>query len=118
MRDDRILLERVIEYCEDIKSDVDRFGNDQDDFVGDESYQRSCCMSLMQIGETVNRLSDELIASHKDVEWISIIGFRNIVAHRYETVTPDRLWDIIIEDVPKLKSDCKRILADKKDITV
>jgi len=35
MKDDRILLERLVEYCDSIENDVERFGNDIDGFIED-----------------------------------------------------------------------------------
>ena len=110
MRDD-ILLRRIIDYCAEIYDDQVRFGDSLDDFLEDSSYQRSCCMNLVQIGETVKRLSDEFIERHNEMDWKAVIGFRNIVAHRYESLDRARIWDIIAEDVPKLMSLCEGILA-------
>ena len=33
MRDDQILLKRIVEYCDAIKDDTERFGNSLDDFI-------------------------------------------------------------------------------------
>ena len=111
MKDDKALLRRIIRYCEEIKDDRTRFGDALDDFLEDASYQRSCCMNLMQIGETVNKLSSEFIEHNNESYWVSVIGFRNIVAHRYESLNSTRVWEIITEDVPELKSLCERILS-------
>ena len=110
MKDDE-LLRRIIIYCGEIRDDRARFGDSLDDFIEDTSYQRSCNMNLLQIGETVNRFSGEFIECHREIDWVSVIGFRNIVAHRYETLDRARIWEIITEDVPELLSVCERILA-------
>ena len=41
----------------------------------------------------------------------SVIGFRNLVAHQYESLDRARIWEIITDDVPELKSVCERILG-------
>jgi len=68
-------------------------------------------MTLIQIGEAVRKLSPEFTEQHNEIDWISVIGFRNIVVHRYESINYARIWEIITEDVPILKSVCERILA-------
>jgi uncharacterized protein with HEPN domain len=112
MKDD-ILLHRIVKYCGEIKEDRARFGDSLDDFLEDLSYQRSCCMNLMQIGETVRKLSFELTEQHNEIDWMAVIGFRNIVAHRYESLDSARIWEIITEDVPRLKTICEDILVER-----
>jgi len=112
MRDDSMYLERIIEYCGQIKRDLERYGDDIESYIEDDSYQRSTDMSLQQIGETVNKLSPELRKKYNEVRWNAMIGFRNVVAHRYEQISRDRTWEIIHEDVPVLKEYCKDILYD------
>ena len=113
MKDDVVLLSRIIKYCTEIKDDQKRFGNSFDNFLEDLSYQRSCSMSLMQIGETVNKLSHEFRERHDEIDWVSVIGFRNLVAHKYESLNCAMVWEIIIENVPKLKQICEKILIEK-----
>lgn len=59
-------------------------------------------MNLFQIGETVNSLSEECKEEIKDVPWHRIYGMRNVIAHGYEKVNDDRIWDTIKEDIPDL----------------
>lgn len=42
-------------------------------------------------------------------------GMRNIVAHSYGTVDPEITWEILTEDIPKLKAYCCRIINAKCD---
>lgn len=47
------------------------------------------------------------------VPWPKIKSFRNIVAHRYFGIDIGELWQIIREDVPKLKENIKNILSNE-----
>jgi uncharacterized protein with HEPN domain len=107
---DNAILRRIINYCAEIESDRTRFGDSLDDFLEDRSYQRSCCMNLLQIGESVRKLSDEFKAKNDEIDWTAVIGFRNLVAHRYEALNDARIWEIITEDVPKLLSTCEMLI--------
>ena len=112
MKDDRVYIERIIRYCTQIDDDHERFGFDIESYLGNGSYQRSTDMCLQQIGETVNKLSMGLRKEYNEIDWDAVIGFRNIVAHRYEWLDRNRIWMIICEDVPFLKKYCVLILQN------
>ena len=44
---------------------------------------------------------------------ISILEY--IVAHSYGTVDPEITWEILTEDIPKLKTYCGQIIAESKN---
>jgi uncharacterized protein with HEPN domain len=111
---DEILLSRIIEYCTETESDRIRFGDSLDDFLDDSGYQRACSMNLIQIGETINKLSAEFKEQHDGYDWKAVIGFRNIAVHKYEHIDRTRVWEIISVDVPILKSVCENILSKMK----
>lgn len=54
---DGSILEHIIDYCNDIESDVMRFGDSIDAFKNDKSYRNSCAMCILQIGELGGLLS-------------------------------------------------------------
>ncbi len=56
------------------------------------------------IGEAANRISGELKKSHPNIQWQRIIGLRNILIHEYFGVDAKVVWDIIQNDIPKLKT--------------
>ena len=47
-----------------------------------------------------------------EVDWPSIKGLRNIIVHEYGKVKLQVLWDIVSEDVPRLKEFCERYLPE------
>lgn len=55
-------LNLIIRYCDDVASDIARFGDDIEDLIGDESYQRSTAESIELMGERVKRLSDDVMS--------------------------------------------------------
>ena len=63
---DRHLLKYIVEYCEMVKSSLQRFGEEFDIFVQDQDYLNSVSMSIMQIGELSGRLSPEFVAQTKE----------------------------------------------------
>lgn len=59
----------VLRYCGRLDGAVERFGSDYATFEADTVYQDSCSLCIIQIGEAVNRLSDEFVAAHSEVDW-------------------------------------------------
>lgn len=54
------------------------------------------------IGEATKRLSPNFRNAHLHIPWKDIAGMRDILAHQYDRVNLDTLWDVIQNDVPEL----------------
>jgi uncharacterized protein with HEPN domain len=59
---------------------------------------------LETIGEATTHLSPELMARHPAIAWRDITGFRNIAAHGYLVIRPERLQQILQEDLGRLRA--------------
>lgn len=66
---------------------------------------------LETIGEATTHLSPELKARHPDIPWRDITGFRNIAAHGYLVIRPERLRQILLEDLGPLRAVVQQELA-------
>ncbi len=100
---DKQILEHMIRYCEEIRLAQERFGKDRETFYNDFVYYNSCCMSLMQMGELANRLSEEFKEANKAIPWKQIRGIRNIFAKGV-------VYDTLVENVPELASKLIEIM--------
>jgi len=101
--EDRDVLERIIKYCEDVEALLAEYGNDFEMYRDRISFQYSCNMCIIQIGELVGRLSDEFITEHNEVPWYAIKAMRNLHAHDYERVDLSIVWDTLTNEIPELK---------------
>ena len=54
MKRDIDTLRLIVEFCDEIANDIQRFGTDIEDFLDDKAYQRSTTFSIEHIGESVN----------------------------------------------------------------
>ena len=111
---DKIALEKIVSEISialDMLSDISF-----DKFNSDEIIKRAICMTVINIGELVKTLSDELRAEYKSVPWKSIVGFRGIAAHKYQTLKMGDVYETVSEDFPELKENIQQILktADVK----
>ena len=110
-RDERI-LEHNLDYCDDIAHDLSVIESSRDAFMANMMIQRSIAFCILQIGELVGRLSDELRTETKaEINWASIKAMRNIVVHDYGNVVLDEVWDAATLDVPLLKTFCEERLG-------
>lgn len=106
------ILEHIIVYCDQIDETIRRFGNDYGAFSSDPIYRNASALCVLQIGELAGKLTDAFRAEHPGAPWRQIRGMRNIVAHSYGTVDPEITWEILTEDIPKLKVYCQQIIEE------
>ena len=119
-RTDNVILEKIVGYCDDIDSLLERYDRDFEKYTSDIAFQYACNMCIIQIGELVTRLSEELQGSHKEIPWRAIKGMRNVHAHDYEKVDFDIVWNTLTKEIPDLRAKVmdilKEISADKKEL--
>jgi len=104
-------LEHIVVYCQQIEQTVERFGNSAETFQNDPIYRNAAALCILQIGELVGKLTDEFREQNPAVPWRQIKAMRNIVAHSYGTVDPEITWEIITDEIPRLKAYCEQIIA-------
>ena len=105
-------LHTIMRYCLRLEEAIERFGRNFETFESDVVYQDSCSLCIIQIGEAVNRLSDEFIAAHPQIDWRRIYGMRCHLVHGYESFDAEIVWDAIQRCVPPLRSFCEQYVVD------
>ncbi|MBQ8004074.1 MAG: DUF86 domain-containing protein [Oscillospiraceae bacterium] len=83
------------------------------DFDENEVLKRAVCMTVINIGELVKNLSEELRKEHSHIPWKFIAGFRDVAAHKYQTLKMKDVYKIVFEDFPELKSNIDKILSSE-----
>jgi len=114
MRKDKRFLRKITEYCGDIERSIEVFGKDKEKFLNDGAYCRSCAFCIFQIGEAIKSLSFGLANNHRDVQWGEMIGLCDEVMNNWERADLSKLWAVINEQVPMLKTQCERILEEEE----
>ena len=80
------------------------------EFVADIKTKRAVERNLEIIGEAVNRiLKKDKNFQLKNAE--KIIGTRNRIIHGYDKVSDDLIWSIVINHLPKLKTEVENLLS-------
>lgn len=71
-------------------------------FLKNMPIRKAIIMSLLNIGEMVNRLPEEYVLAHRTIPWRSIVNLRNLAAHGYHVLNYDSIWQICQSSVPEL----------------
>ena len=98
-------IEKILLYSKDC-SDAEAFYeyNDQMNF--------NATLNLFaNMGENIGKISDELKLVYMDISWSEIKGFRNRVVHDYINIDTFMVFDIIKNDLLKLKMKLMEVVA-------
>jgi hypothetical protein len=67
--------------------------------------------NLEVIGEAVKQRSAEFKDAHPEVPWRRIAGLRDKLIHDYFGVNLELVWDVVIQDVPRLRVQIEAMLG-------
>lgn len=81
-------------------------------FDNDEILKRAVCMTVINIGELVKSLSSDIRLQYNAIPWKAIAGFRDIAAHKYQTLHMEDVYKTVMEDFPELKHNIENIKTD------
>ena len=100
MSDDRVYLVHIIEMIANI-DELSARGRDA--FMAAKHDQAAALYYLQTMAESSQRLSEAIKATHPEIDWTAIGGFRNRLVHGYLDVNMDIAWNVIVNDLPGLK---------------
>jgi len=82
------------------------------DFVGNDEVQDAVFRRLEIIGEAAKHIPESLRSKYSDIPWKSIAGMRDILIHEYDGVNIDRIWQVVKQNVPELRTMLNKMLKD------
>ncbi len=83
------------------------------DFAKDETLQRAFARSLEIIGEATKNLPEEYKQENNEVDWKAVAGMRDKLIHHYFGVDYEIVWDVVKNEIPKLKLDIEKLIEVK-----
>jgi uncharacterized protein with HEPN domain len=75
-------------------------------------FFRMLAVCVLQIGELVSQLSDDIKTQNNAVPWRAIKDTRNFYVHAYGAIDVSSVWDTLENDIPALKAECEHILGE------
>lgn len=101
-RDVELILDDIL----DTIALIDQSLTEKDRSKFDENYmlQLGVQRAIEIISEASKHIPPNLQEQAPDVPWRSIRGMGNILRHEYHRIANDVIWDVIVQDLPVLKS--------------
>jgi uncharacterized protein with HEPN domain len=98
-RDDAYMLDMVLAARK-----VENFtgGISWEKFKADDLLQNAVMHQIQIIGEAARKISQQYKDSHPEIPWQMIIGMRNRLVHEYFDIIPERVWDVVENNIPEL----------------
>ena len=89
---------------------IERYTTDgKNAFMKSQLIQDAVVRNLETLSDAVKGLPEELKTRHPKVPWRDMGGFRNVLAHQYLTVAVERVWAVVVDNLPALKVAVKSI---------
>lgn len=96
-------IENVEEFTKDITLD---------EFVNSKVLFFAVVKNIEIVGEATYMLTKEFKQSHPSIPWLIIEKMRHVLVHGYYTVSPEKVWGTVQEDLPILKEQIVGLLAE------
>lgn len=107
-RDWRLYIRDMIEFAERALSYIE--GMNQEDLLADRRTYDAVLRNTELLGEAATHVPIEVRQLHHAIEWSSIIGTRNQLAHVYLGIDDDIVWDVLNHDLPELLVALRQLL--------
>ncbi|MGD1903072.1 MAG: DUF86 domain-containing protein [Geitlerinemataceae cyanobacterium] len=105
---DRASLWDMVQAIDEIQEATDSLSYEQ--FEQRRIIRRAVERNFEILGEAATRVSDSLRTQYPDIDWRRIIGLRNIIIYRYDTVDPETLWTVVTDNLDELKQQLGTLL--------
>ena len=99
MKSEEVYLSHILECIRRIEEDV---AGGRDRFLAPHMAQDAVLRNLQILGESTQRLSEQLKTTQPTIEWQRIGAFRNLLVHNYLGIDLNVSWTIVERDVPRL----------------
>ena len=107
--DDRLPMHQMLEHAREAL-EIAR-GESRAELESNRVLQLALAHLLLVVGEAATRVSPAGRAQYPEVPWSKAIGARNFIAHGYDRIDHDVVWNTIVEDFPPLVMVLERVLS-------
>jgi uncharacterized protein with HEPN domain len=106
-----------LDFVEDIPDAMDKAeipveGFAYSEFEADFRTNFALVGALEIIGEATKRLPMSLREQYPDIPWRGMAGMRDRISHGYDTVDLQIVWDVVKQDISRIRPQIQKVLAD------
>jgi len=76
----------------------------------DEMLRLASDAIIVKLGESVVRMSDDFVTDHPELPLRVIKDMRNLVAHQYDAIRPQLVWNALNRELPVVDYAVGRLL--------
>ena len=107
---DRGRLEDILKYAQNVEQIISGISYEQ--FVADIRIYYSVMKNVEVIGEAANMLTRHFREEHNELPWRLIISMCNVLVHGYYNTSPLFVWETYTNDLPSLKEQVEKYIAE------
>ena len=112
-RRDQIIVKKVLSEISIAQEMVGEQTLEQ--FMKNEMLMRAIGMTVINIGELVKNLSENCRRAYPAIPWKAVAGFRDIAAHKYQTLRMEDVYETVQTDFPTLQAQLEEMIREKAD---
>lgn len=106
-REWRFYVDDMIGFVEKVVAYTD--GLDQASFMANGLNYDATVRNLELIGEAANHIPEHVRQICPSIPWRQLVATRNRLIHGYMGIDNDTLWSIIVEDIPPLLEELRKL---------
>jgi uncharacterized protein with HEPN domain len=111
-KDPKVFISHILDCIQKIKEYLE--GKSKEDFMNSTQLQDAVIRRIEIIGEASRNIPSEIQEEYSHVHWEEAKGMRNILIHEYFGVDLELTWQVVKQDLPKLR---EQMLALKEELT-
>lgn len=109
--DDRLPMHQMLEHAREALDMIG--GRDRSEIRTNRLLQLGLAHLVLVVGEAATRVSPAGSARYPEIPWAKAIGARNFIAHGYDRIDYDVVWDTIAEHFPAVVTALERALSSE-----
>ena len=106
----RLRVEHIIQAIDRIEEVVADKTFEQ--FIGDHVVFSAVLWNFTVMGEAVRHVPDDIKQIHSQIAWSDIRSMRNFLAHVYELIRLEVVWETIHDDLPGLRTQLTTLIEN------
>jgi len=106
-RDYKLFIDDIRESIKQIEEYME--GISEEEFKKDKKLQDAVVRRFEIVGEASRNIPRALKEKNKQVPWLRMEQFRDLMTHSYFEISLNKIWIATLNEIPKIKEAMKKI---------